>query len=153
MPNIISLDTGILTIDVQVDKSRTHTLSFNPHDVTFLQRGHQIYLDALERDKRLRKEKENFKPAPLDENGVPTNIEAGTKLILEANTWFREQIDLWLGAGTSQAIFGDVLFADEKLGVYVQLISGVMDYVKPERAQKVEQFILPRQRAKRVRKK
>lgn len=151
MPNIISLDTGILNIDVEIDKNRTYTLSFNPHDVTFLERGHQIYKDALVRSAKLKQEQKDFVEPTLDENGMPIDIEKGTALIKETNEWFRTQIDLWLGDGTSQAIFGDAVFADEKMSLYSQLISGVMEFVTPQRSTKMAQFIAPQTRKSRKR--
>lgn len=144
--NILRLDTGVKRIVINVDDERTHTLTFNPHDVSFLERGHQIYRDALEKSEQLKAQK--MPELELDENGAPVDFAPGAELIRETNAWFREQIDAWLGAGTCQAVFGDTQFADEKLNVYAQLVEGVMKIVQPERSAKIAQYVAEPQKGK-----
>lgn len=145
MEHIINLDTGVKRVKITIDRERVHELTFNPHDALFLEKGHQIYLDALKKSEELKNEKQE--PPQLDENGVPLDINRGMETVRKTNAWFREKIDWWLGDGTSQAVFGDVLFADEKIGIYAQLIEGVMSIVKPEREERVAQYVRkPRKR-------
>jgi hypothetical protein len=140
----LQIDTGAVRLSISVDGQNGREIKFNPHDLIFVEKIHRLYFDL----KAKHTEYQNIKALETSDE-MPEDISGVIGPIRELNLWFRGQIDSLLGEGTAQAIFGDVLFADEKLGVYFQLLDAVISYTAPVRAEKIEKYLPPKKTRKR----
>lgn len=143
MTQSLHIDTGEIRLAINDDSNRV--IVFNPSDVLFAERFYEMagtfektltqyqgQMDALEKVKE------------VDENGVPVNAEARTKLVKEICTYFREQIDELFGAGTSQTVFGNSL----NMYAFTQFFEGITPFIKQARTRKVETYTNKRPRRK-----
>ncbi len=137
----IQLDTGIVRLAVTVDGVNGREIAFNPHDVVFVEKIHKLYFDLKAKHTEYQSAKAGIESLAKDADGMLIDITGISQPVREINTWFREQIDSLLGSGTCQNIFGNVMFADEKLGVYFQLLDAVIARVEPVRAEKVNKYL------------
>lgn len=137
----VSLDTGIVRLSVTVDGENGRAITFNPHDVVFVEKIHKLYFDLKAKHTEYQAAKEAIQNLEKDADGMLIDIAGISAPVREINTWFRSQIDGLLGDGTCQGIFGDVMFADEKLGVYFQLLDAVISHTAPVRAEKVAKYL------------
>lgn len=147
----ITLDTGIVHLKVTVDGVNGREIAFNPHDIIFVEKIHKLYFDLKAKHTEYQAAKAGIEALAKDADGMLIDINGISVPVREINTWFREQLDDLLGSGTCQSIFGDVMFADEKLGVYFTLIDAVISYTQPVRKEKISKY-LPTDKKHRKRK-
>jgi hypothetical protein len=145
---IITIDTGVKRVLVENKNGKTHELVFNPSDVVFVEKLHQLYSNANEKVKALDKFSKKLDEPELDKNGIPIDTSNFSTKTREINEWFRGELDYLLGDGTSQAIYGDAILYGETFGAYTDLLVQLMAFVAPVRDAKTEKY-----RAKKVSKK
>ena len=145
MSEAFQIDTGSKSIVIEVDKTYKHEIKFNPHDIVFVEKLHQLYFDAKEKAKEY--QALDIKDPVVDENGMAMDISQPVSVTKEMNNWFRGKLDELLGEGTAKALFGDTVYTPDKVGVYAKVIEAIMSQVEPVRKDKVKQFVKPSKHA------
>jgi len=139
--NTIQIDSGAITIQVEMDGNPPVSISFNPNDLEFAETLHSLYFDAKEKLVEMNLKKSESAADALDENGMPLEISSLRKEYEEINLWLRAKIDALLGEGTANKIYGDTIYTGEKVDVYLQLLNGLFQVAAPARAKKVAKFV------------
>jgi len=137
----LQIETGVIRLSVTVDGKNGREVAFNPHDLIFVEKVHKLYFDLRAKHTEYQVTKKSIQNLEKDADGMLVDIAGISVPVREINTWFREQIDGLLGENTCQGIFGDVMFADEKLGVYFQLLDAVISRTAPVRAEKITKYL------------
>jgi hypothetical protein len=142
----LQISTGLVRLPVSVDGVNGRVIEFNPNDVQFTERVLAFYHTVKSKTKEWEaldpELKQRIEEIPLDENGVPENIDPARQTLDAMNTFMRSELDVIFGEGTSQAIFGDAIYRNPE--VYVQLIEGIKPFVEPVRAEKLKKYIVPK---------
>ena len=137
MQNTIKIDSGDLRIAItDRDEKVKGEITFNPNDTLFIQR-----LYVLQRDIKGKLEQFENENSQLLNEHTDENFEKRFSLINDINNFIRERIDNTFGSGTSQIVFGDVVSYD--FDIYLQFIDGVIPFIQPVRAHKVNKHISP----------
>lgn len=139
--NLIKIDSGSITVPVQVDDNPVVNITFNPNDDMFAKRLHKFYFDVKEKLIEMNTKQTELDESGTDENGMPMEIDAVMQEYRDMNLWLRERIDLLLGEGTSQKIYGDTIYTGERIDVYIQLFDGLFRLAAPAREAKVKPYI------------
>jgi hypothetical protein len=143
----IQLDTGIKKVKIQVVNGVDYDLIFNPNDTLMISQLHDLYFKMVEKSKEIEKLQETFGEPELDENGVPLDINPVIQETNDFNQLVKDRIDVIFGKGTSQAIYGKTMFYSGMLHVYTDLISGLLSFAEPIRAQKVARHVVTKKPA------
>lgn len=137
----IKIDSGSITVPVQVDDNPVVEITFNPSDKLFAERLHSFYFEAKAKLIEMNEKQAENEQAEMDENGMPLEIGALMREYEEINLWLREKIDTLLGEGTAQKIYGDTVYTGERVDVYFQLFDGLFKIAGPVRAEKAKKYI------------
>ena len=140
--NLIKIDSGTIKIQVQIDNNPPAEIEFNPSNKLFAERLHAFYFEVKEKLVEI-----NSKQAlnlVSDENGMPVEIKGLMQEYEDINAWLKEKIDLLLGEGTSQKIYGDTVYMGERVDVYLQLFEGLFRIANPVREKQVKKYVKKR---------
>ena len=113
-------------------------ISFNPHDVAFAERFHEIYQEFASKQKEYEaKAKElDAANADVDQNGIPRQFDQGIAFIREVCEFMYEKIDQLFGEGTSKIVFRDSLDVD----MIGQFFEGITPFIEQARAEKIKGY-------------
>lgn len=139
--SLIKIDSGAITVPVQVDDNPVVKITFNPDDQLFAKRLHAFYFDVKAKLVEMNTKQSELEETGTDENGMPLEIEKVMREYEEINMWLREKIDLLLGEGVAQKIYGDTVYTGERVDVYIQLFDGLFTLAAPARGSKVKPYI------------
>jgi hypothetical protein len=136
----IHIDSGVKRIAINDDPNRI--IEFNPHDTLFAEKLYRAYtkLAGLEKSYNERAA-ELDKSTPVDDLNVPTDFTAFIELEKEMVADVLGEIDYLFGEGACERIFGD----EVTIPRINQFIEGVMQYITPERAEKMSQYMPKRE--------
>jgi len=141
----IVINTGKVTVPVEIDGSNGVYISFNPHDVLFMEKLHRFYRRTMEKadewDQALPEKQKAIASVELDERGVPIKVEPMTDPVKEMNSFMRKEIDEIFGEGKSAEIFGDAVYENPE--IYIELVDGIKPYMERVRDQKINKYIAP----------
>lgn len=141
----IVISTGRVTIPVEVDGRNGVYISFNPHDVLFMEKLHRFYRTVIQKadewDRGISEKEKAIANIPLDDQGVPEYVDPMTDPVKEMNQFMRSEIDEVFGKGKSAEIFGDTVFDNPE--IYILVIDGIKPYLDDVRAEKVNRYIAP----------
>lgn len=139
--SLIKIDSGSITVPVQVDDNPVVKITFNPNDKLFAERLHMFYFDVKQKLVEINTKHAELEETGTDENGMPIEINKVMQEYEDMNAWLRERIDLLLGEGTSHKIYGDTIYTGERVDVYIQLFDGLFALAAPARESKVKPYI------------
>lgn len=131
----IRYNDGMIRLMVNDDPDRV--IVFDPEDVVFLDKVYGLIAD-IEKKKAefVEAEKELAKDEEVDAYGIPVNMRQRLKLLLDICLFFREQIDLIFGEGTSQMVFGN----SNTLDMFEQFFNGITPYIYKHRQEKLAKY-------------
>lgn len=135
--NTIVIDTGVKEIEIKRDGKVVGTISFNPQDVSFVERFQSLYGELKSKFTEYEKRaKEIDKITAIDKDGIPENAIERLAYMREVCEYMRSKIDNLFGVDTSQKVFGDAL----NMEVFTQFLNGITPYISKERAEKTEKY-------------
>lgn len=124
-------------IRLMVNDDPDRVISFDPEDVVFLDKVYGLIADIdKKKTEFVEKEKELAKNEKVDAYGIPENMRQRLKLLLDICLYFRDQVDLIFGEGTSQTVFGN----SNTLDMFEQFFSGITPYIYKNRQEKLAKY-------------
>lgn len=124
-------------IRLMVNDDPERVIAFDPSDVIFLDKLYGLMGDIEKKKVEFAEaEKELNKETAVDGYGIPVNMRQKLKLLLDICVYFREQIDLIFGEGTSQTVFGD----SYKLDMFEQFFAEITPYIQKSREEKIAKY-------------
>lgn len=127
---------GIKRIAINDDPNRV--IEFNPNDPLFAARFFQLYREFDEKRLELEAQAAALDAGRniVDANGIPTNIEAGIKFMVDTANFMRDRIDHVFGEGASQKAFGE----SRDIEMIVQFFEGMTPFVQDARNAKMAKY-------------
>lgn len=93
-------------VRVTIDDDPERVITFNPNDAGLRARILKLSKSIYRKQKEVEKKfKELKKMEGVDEDGLPLNTEPMMKLVLDFSEYMKQEIDVAMGAGTSQKVF------------------------------------------------
>jgi len=144
----IRTNTTVLTLQIN---DGPEVLTFDPTDTLFAEKFYRLMHHLNEREGEFRKRAIMLDAANMvkDENGVPASFQDSLVFMRESCEFFRTEIDLLFGEGTSMKLFGEV-YSLPSIG---QFFNSITPYIKGARTAKIEKHLQPipkpKQRVKR----
>lgn len=131
----LRINTGGIRLCINDDPERV--ISFNPEDLSFVERFYALLGDFEEKEKEYKAKAEVLQPdEETDEFGIPKNFGSVLTLLHETCDFMREKIDSVFGSGTSQMAFGDA----NTLDMFEQFFTGITPFVQKSREKQVQKY-------------
>jgi hypothetical protein len=135
----LRIDTGVKRLTINNDPNRV--IEFNPGDVVFSEKFYRLMANFKEKEKEFTARSEEIEAnEEIGEDGFPVRYKLNIALMDEVCTYLKEQIDLLIGPGTSDTVFGDV----KNLGMFDDFFSGIIPYMEDVRGDKLKKHIAPK---------
>jgi hypothetical protein len=133
----IRTDSGFKTLIIN---DGPETLVFDPSDTMFAEKFYRLLqnLESKEVEFRTKAEKLDAVEA-VDDNGVSTAMSEKIELLHQVCAFFRSEIDLLFGEGTSQKLFGE----SYSLNNISKFFTDITPYIQVARSAKVAKYIPP----------
>ncbi|MDU7338610.1 MAG: hypothetical protein E7L17_10910 [Clostridium sp.] len=134
----LHINTGEIRLCINDDTNRV--ITFNPTDISFVERFYNLLGEFEEKEKEYRQKaealQENTEVGAFD---IPKNLGSALGLLRETSAFLREKIDNVFGAGTSQAAFGEA----NTLDMFEQFFEGITPFVQKAREKQVSKYTAP----------
>lgn len=126
MPEI-SINTGLIRLEVNRDGARVGAIAFNPNDVGFVERYYALYQSCDEKIAQYQKELDK-----LEEGDYPGQFALIHKAVQELEV----AVDDVFGPGTSKTAFGDA----ETLDMFSAFFAAIIPHIQKSREQMARKY-------------
>ncbi|MDU7339020.1 MAG: hypothetical protein E7L17_13005 [Clostridium sp.] len=134
----LQINTGEISLCVNDDATRV--ISFNPTDISFVERFYGLLSEFEEKEKEYKHKAEELQnDTGVGAFDIPNNFGDALALLRETCEFLRTKIDNVFGKGTSDAAFGNA----NTLDMFSQFFAGITPFIQKAREKQIDKYKAP----------